>query len=245
MGIKSSLPVGAGALGASVAAAAMGFSAGAPEYFAGSPGSGFASCTACHAEFDENSGEGSVAVLDAPLLYVLDETYTLRVRVADPGQAGAGFQAAVEDTQGYPMGQLIIADALRTRSAGGNPDVPFITHTRDGKDSAIANWAANGQAAEWTIRWRAPGADAGEIAVYAAGNAVNNADGLGGDYVYTTAAPMRAAALGDLNGDGAIDTADLGILLVRFGTAEPVADVIDDLIVDVADLALMLSLFGN
>jgi hypothetical protein len=45
----------------------------------------------------------------------------------------------------------------------------------------------------------------------------------------------------DLNGDGRVDGADLGILLGEFGTAGTVADINDSGLVDGADLGLMLA----
>jgi hypothetical protein len=45
----------------------------------------------------------------------------------------------------------------------------------------------------------------------------------------------------DLNGDGRVDGADLGILLGEFGTAGTVADINADGSVDGADLGLMLA----
>lgn len=49
--------------------------------------------------------------------------------------------------------------------------------------------------------------------------------------------------LGDLNGDGYVDTADLGILIAAFGSADDVADLNGDGIVDTADLGLLLANF--
>ena len=51
--------------------------------------------------------------------------------------------------------------------------------------------------------------------------------------------------LGDINGDGIVDTADLGILIGAFGTSNPDADLNGDGIVDTADLGLLLSQYGN
>ncbi|MCB9847600.1 MAG: hypothetical protein H6814_04225 [Phycisphaeraceae bacterium] len=51
--------------------------------------------------------------------------------------------------------------------------------------------------------------------------------------------------LGDLNEDGYINTADLGILLAAFGTADAIADLNGDGIVDSADLGILLSLFNG
>jgi hypothetical protein len=45
---------------------------------------------------------------------------------------------------------------------------------------------------------------------------------------------------GDLDGDGVVGGADLGILLIYFGTSEPLADLNEDGIVDSADLGLLL-----
>ncbi|MCB9838725.1 MAG: hypothetical protein H6813_05250 [Phycisphaeraceae bacterium] len=49
----------------------------------------------------------------------------------------------------------------------------------------------------------------------------------------------------DLNGDGIVDTADLGILLGAFGTNNPAADVNGDGVVDTADLGILLGVFGT
>jgi len=49
----------------------------------------------------------------------------------------------------------------------------------------------------------------------------------------------------DLNNDNVIDTADLGILIAAFGTADPIADINNDNIVDTADLGILIALFGS
>ncbi|MCB9837858.1 MAG: PQQ-dependent sugar dehydrogenase [Phycisphaeraceae bacterium] len=51
---------------------------------------------------------------------------------------------------------------------------------------------------------------------------------------------------GDLNGDGAVDTADLGIMLNLFGNSERLdADLNNDCVTDTADLGILLGNFGN
>ena len=51
---------------------------------------------------------------------------------------------------------------------------------------------------------------------------------------------------GDVNGDNAVNGADLGILLAEFGvTGDSIADLNNDSIVDGADIGLMLSAFGD
>ena len=48
----------------------------------------------------------------------------------------------------------------------------------------------------------------------------------------------------DINNDGAVDTADLGILIVFFGTANGHVDLNEDGIVDTADLGILIGAFG-
>ena len=50
--------------------------------------------------------------------------------------------------------------------------------------------------------------------------------------------------IGDVNLDGVVDTADLGLLLGAFGSGHPAADLNADGIVDTADLGLLLGNFG-
>lgn len=49
---------------------------------------------------------------------------------------------------------------------------------------------------------------------------------------------------GDINGDGVVDTADLGILIGAFGTMGGPADLNNDGVVDTADLGILISNFG-
>ncbi len=49
----------------------------------------------------------------------------------------------------------------------------------------------------------------------------------------------------DINGDGVVDTADLGLLIAAFGTGDPQADLNGDGVVDTADLGLLISQFGD
>lgn len=64
---------------------------------------------------------------------------------------------------------------------------------------------------------------------------------------FRIASPVVAlSCLGDINNDGIIDTADLGILLSQFGTSgSSIADLNGDCVVDTADLGILLSLFGT
>jgi Ca2+-binding EF-hand superfamily protein len=48
-----------------------------------------------------------------------------------------------------------------------------------------------------------------------------------------------------VNGDGAVDLADLNLVLANFGTNNPAGDANGDGVVDLADLNLVLANFGN
>lgn len=52
---------------------------------------------------------------------------------------------------------------------------------------------------------------------------------------------LASCTLGDLNCDGAVDGADLGLLLAAWGTTDAAADLNDDGLVDGADLGLLLA----
>jgi len=50
---------------------------------------------------------------------------------------------------------------------------------------------------------------------------------------------------GDINGDGVVDTADLGILIGAFGSSDPASDLNGDMVVDTADLGILIGNFGE
>lgn len=61
---------------------------------------------------------------------------------------------------------------------------------------------------------------------------------------FTSWGGQSGTCVGDLNGDGVVDGADLTILLGAWGTNDPVADLNEDGNVDGADLTLMLGAWG-
>ena len=56
---------------------------------------------------------------------------------------------------------------------------------------------------------------------------------------------QASSCIGDINGDGAVDAADLSVLLSEFATAGPQGDVNGDGAVDSADLAVLIGVFGS
>ncbi|MCB9837856.1 MAG: hypothetical protein H6813_00820 [Phycisphaeraceae bacterium] len=67
----------------------------------------------------------------------------------------------------------------------------------------------------------------------------------GADGTITAAVSAPCSLLADINGDGVVDTADLGVLLSQFGTMGPEADLNGDMVVDTADLGQLLTEFGS
>ncbi len=57
--------------------------------------------------------------------------------------------------------------------------------------------------------------------------------------------PLVCGTFGDLNGDGVVDGADLGLLLSAWGSGGSDADLNEDGVVDGADLGLLLSAWGG
>jgi len=79
------------------------------------------------------------------------------------------------------------------------------------------------------------------------GQAISAWTGIGevGAYqIELTGCAFLGAGFGDLNGDGAVDGADLGYLLNAWGTDDPVADLDGNGSVDGADLGLLLNEWG-
>lgn len=75
--------------------------------------------------------------------------------------------------------------------------------------------------------------------------------GVSGDIIIRTIIDPMGSAIPcpeDINGDGVIDTADLGLLIAVFGQAPPSvveADINGDGVADTADLGLLISAFGT
>ncbi|MFO0874693.1 MAG: protein-arginine deiminase family protein [Phycisphaerales bacterium] len=59
------------------------------------------------------------------------------------------------------------------------------------------------------------------------------------------AAGCTPSCVGDLNGDGKVDGADLAILLEDWGTASPCSDIVVDGVIDGADLGILLRRWGD
>ena len=52
------------------------------------------------------------------------------------------------------------------------------------------------------------------------------------------------SCVGDINGDGFVDSADLGLIIGSWGTANSLTDLDDDGLVDSADLGIVIGAWG-
>ena len=64
-------------------------------------------------------------------------------------------------------------------------------------------------------------------------------------YTILSGSGLEEDCPGDINGDGKVDAADLGLLISAWNTSDPAADYNEDGMVDAADLGLLISAWGN
>lgn len=174
-----------------------------PAYRDGPPaghtgGFGEPLCAECHFGAPVNDDAGALAI-EAPDRYRPGESHRLRVRLARPGMAVAGFQLAVRfadgERAGHQAGTLEPVDARTAVTADTATGVVYAHQTAAGASLVEAGEA------EWTVRWVAPTTDA-TVVVHVAANAANDDASEFGDFIY--ASERR------IPGDGAADGARRG-----------------------------------
>jgi hypothetical protein len=162
---------------------ALAYSTGPPDGFAGEPPQSL-SCTACHGS---NVGDGSLALLGVPAGgYNPGATYTLTVRLADPGQSRWGFELVALTNALNQAGAITVTDNVHTQLSD-NPDLDpdYLKHTSDG------TYPATPGPTSWSFDWQAP--ITGEsLTFYVAGNAANNNGSPSGDYIYLLQVPVAS-----------------------------------------------------
>lgn len=176
-GLISALAAGA-ALSA-LPAVAPGYRSGPPAAHTG--GFGEPSCDGCH--MGPAATAQDALVLEAPVRYTPGERYDIRVRLADPGLAAAGFQLAVRfadaPAAGRQAGTLSPVDSTVTviTSAAG---VEYASQTSAGSRPAGAAGAA------WLIHWTAP-PEGAAVVFHVAANAADDDDSPLGDRIHRLA----------------------------------------------------------
>lgn len=170
------------------------YSGNPPNGKTGAPGE--STCRDCHSSYSLNSGDGHFEI-ETPESYLPGETYSITVRLSDPGQRRWGFQI-----RPYEGGECTVSDPSHTRveRVGNNW---YVEHTSSGTYPGTPNGPV-----EWQFDWTAP--DVEEVTFYAAGNAANHNNNTGGDYIYTT----RATTVRD--NQTAVDAAHASIYAPKY-----------------------------
>jgi len=164
----------------------MASSLGAQPGSTGAPGPyGFeTTCVACHATHPLNpDAVGRVALEGLPERYEPGRRYRLHVTVshADPALHRFGFQlTALASASLDPAGELVVTEPDRTQLMQAlASDRQYLGHTLEGTAPDAAG------AARWSFEWLAPPSSVGEVAFFAAANAVDEDGSKEGDRVYS------------------------------------------------------------
>lgn len=160
-------------------------------------------CTACHSEFNLDSGSGSIRVFGVPANYTPGQMVPIAVQVKDGNALIVGFElTSIWDSgpnAGKRAGTLIVTDAIQTRLIQNQDQTrDYMEQTVDGTTPTAAHEKT------WTFMWQAPATREGRISFYATGNGGNLDHHPTGDYVYSTSA-RTGSAPADFDGDGKTD----------------------------------------
>ncbi len=169
------------------------FSTGPPAQRTGVPGEATGlTCTACHRGTDLNADTRGRLTIEAGA-YKPGVKQTIKVILEHPEAMRWGFQLTVRLASNplMPAGGTFTAvpGAIRVVCSGTPVNGPqpcpageseFATHV------AATTFAGQRNRAEWEIQWTPPAAAAGDLMIYAAGNAANNSGTNVGDMIYNT-----------------------------------------------------------
>ena len=147
------------------------------------PGEG--NCTACHSDFELNTGNGDLQISGIPANYLPGQQFDLTVTSTQADAVIYGFQLTAIDSTGQGAGSFSLSSENPPRVqilpgiVNGTLMREYVEHTSDG--------LTNGQFGfnSWTFKWTAPAQTVGKVDFYAAANAANSDGGPSGDYVYT------------------------------------------------------------
>lgn len=157
----------------------------------GAPGELTCNSIFCHNSFLLNSGDGAFS-LTVPDQFFPTDTVDIIVNISDPLQMRWGFELTVLDSDTNPVGELVVANAVRTQeSTDLLTGRQYLKHTSAGTNLGVMNVGPG-----WVVRWVSPFADVGQVFFYAAGNAANGNLFNTGDYIYTTSDSIQIVTEG-------------------------------------------------
>lgn len=166
-------------------------SGGAPVARSGAPFESTCATSSCHSG-TLNSGPGSVMIESdaAGNTWVPGQTYNLTVTLAQTGVQRWGFEvlSAYSAIQNLSIGTTVLTNSTETQIKTFS-NKKYVTHRTAGNSGSTDQKV-------WTFQWQAPGADAGDVTFYVAGNAANNNGARTGDQIYTNSLTLFNNAVG-------------------------------------------------
>ncbi len=169
------------------------------------PGEG--NCTACHADFELNSGSGEVTITGVPATYTPGQQSTVTVTASQADAVIYGFQLTAIDAAGQKAGTFDIPAVSEGRiqilQGVVGPDNlvrEYVEHTSGG--------LSNGQFGfnTWVFTWTAPIEPVGRIDFYVASNSANSDGDTGGDYIYTATKSSNQVSASPVSISGKVTT---------------------------------------
>jgi len=159
----------------------------------GAPGELTCAQSGCHADAmvtkDSVSAVNTLVFSASDTLYAPGQTYTLTLRVNNPGKVKFGFELnALKDSTNTNIGSLSVLDQVRTQKISHVAGTDFrysMTHKTAG------NFTTTPGAIEWKMLWTAPDYNVGTITFYYATNNTNNNGQNTGDHIYLSKFKIR------------------------------------------------------
>ena len=153
-------------------------SGGAIAEHTGAPSEQTCGRSSCH-NLAPNQGGATIAIefSDASDKYQANQTYTIQASIANADAPNRnGFQIVALDAQNKNVGEWILTDAANTQLEDGFTlrDRKYVTHTSSGNRQT-----------SWSIDWKAPADNAGNITFYLAVIDANSNGSNRGDMLYT------------------------------------------------------------
>jgi hypothetical protein len=173
-----------------------------------------ANCTACHADFPANSGDGRLSILGLPKNYLPNQPIPLTIKL-DANATKYGFQITAIDQNGEKVGTYTLPaeDPPPLQLVAGIVGSNFrhyVEHTSDGTTPVAFGTKS------WSFTFNTPSRRVGKIRFYAAGNAADSDGSTAGDSIYTTSAStLSGSAIASFDGD---TKSDLSVFRPSDGT---------------------------
>ncbi len=163
---------------------------GAPTQRTGVPGeAGGATCTACHTNGPAVNGDTRGRLTIEARDYKPGVKQLIKVILEHPEASKWGFQLTVR-TAADPLvqsGEFTVTPTIRVRCGATGANAPCEAGQTQFAGHVLAStYIGQRNRAEWEVEWTPPATASGNLIIYAAGNAANNAAGNQGDIIYNT-----------------------------------------------------------